>query len=184
MRAAGFSAITCSPDAASEATIASYGKGFELAELEAMAKTTARLDLPVLWSLMFGGPGETQATALETLRFIEEVVHPADVVMITTRMRVYPGTRLAKIVDAEGGTPPVLDLREPGQFYLSPQIEGSWLDAELLALTRRRDNVMTMDSGQKPMIAWIQRVQSLLGQRGPTWAAHPAMLRRKPTQHV
>ena len=184
MRSAGFSAITCSPDAASDATIASYGKGFARADLEAMAQTTARLDLPVLWSLMFGGPGETQATVLETLRFIEQVVHPSDVVMVTTRMRVYPHTRLADLVAQEGGAPPSLDLRDPGQFYLSPDVEGAWLDTELSALTKRRSNVMYMDSGQRAMVAWIQRVQALVGQRGPTWAAHPTMLRRKPIQHV
>ena len=182
MRSAGFSAITCSPDAAAPETIASYGKGFERPELDAMAETTARLDLPVLWSLMFGGPGETEATVLETLRFVEEVVHPSDVVMVTTRMRIYPHTRLAAVVEAEGGAPPVLDLREPGQFYLSPELEGDWLDTELSALTKRRNNVMYMDSGQKAMIAWIQRVQALVGQRGPTWAAHPAVLRRKPSE--
>ncbi len=178
MQAAGFSAITCSPDAAAPATIESYGKGFARADLDTMAATTARLDLPVLWSLIFGGPGETEDTVLETLRFVEEVVHPADVVMVTTRMRVYPHTRLAKVVEAEGGPPATLNLNDPGQFYLSPGLEGAWLDTELSALTNRRNNVMYMDSGQKAMVAWIQRVQALVGQRGPTWAAHPAVLRR------
>ncbi len=178
MRAAGFSAITCSPDAAAPSTIESYGKGFERAELDAMCDTTARLDLPVLWSLMFGGPGETEDSVLETLRWVEEVVHPADVVMVTTRMRVYPHTRLAQVLVDEGGDPPVLDLRTPGQFYLSPHVDGGWLDTELHALTRRRPNVMYMDSGQRAMVGFIQRIQALVGQRGPTWAAHPVVRRR------
>lgn len=184
MRDAGFSAITCSPDTAAEATIESYGKGFARADLDAMARTTARLDLPVLWSLMFGGPGETQATVQETIRFVNEVVHPSDVVLVTTRMRVYPHTRLARVVADEGGDPPVLDISAPGQFYLSPNVDGSWLDEQLADLAQRRDNVMYMDTGQSALIAWVQRVQALVGQRGPTWAAHPAMLKRRSNQHV
>jgi hypothetical protein len=115
------------------------------------------------------------------LRFIEEVVHPSDVVMVTTRMRVYPHTRLAAVVKAEGGPAPTLDLRDPGQFYLSPDVGAEWLDTELSAIARRRNNVMYMDSGQRAMVAFIQRIQAVVGQRGPTWAAHPAVRGRKPS---
>ena len=179
MKAAGFRAITCSPDTASAATIESYGKGFELADLEAMARNTRELDLPVLWSFMFGGPGETERTLLDTLQFIEEHIHPYDIVMVTTRMRIYPGTRLADIALREGGEEPVLDLRAPGQFYLSPALDPLTLDRALAGLAKRHDNVMRMEEGQRGVVGWVQRFQGLFGKGGPTWAAHPAVRRRR-----
>jgi hypothetical protein len=178
MKAAGFRTITCSPDAASPVTIESYGKGFTLADLENMARNTAELDLRVMWSFMFGGPGETEQTLRDTIHFIEEHIHPHDLVMLTARMRVYPGTQLAAIARDEGSQTPVLDPKASGQFYLSPALDAETLDAALAGLAERNANIMRMQGGQRDIVGWIQRMQSLSGKRGPTWAEHPAVRRR------
>jgi radical SAM superfamily enzyme YgiQ (UPF0313 family) len=179
MKAAGFRAITCSPDTASPATIESYGKGFVLADLENMARNTAELDLPVMWSFMFGGPGETEQTLRDTIHFIEEHIHPCDLVMLTTRMRIYPGTKLAAIARDEGSPTPVLDLKAPGQFYLSPDLDAGTLDGALAELAKRNSNVMRLQGGQRGIVGWIQLIQGLSGKAGPTWAEHPAVRRRR-----
>ena len=179
MKAAGFRAVTCSPDAAYAATIESYGKGFMLADLENMARNTAELDLPVMWSFMFGGPGETEQTLRDTIHFIEEHIHPHDLVMLTARMRVYPGTQLAAIARAEGSPTPVLDPKASGQFYLSPALDAGTLDDALAGLAKRNSNVMRMQGGQRGIVGWIQWLQGLSGRGGPTWAEHPAVRRRR-----
>lgn len=94
MKAAGFSAIWCSPDTAAPDTIRSYGKGFARDDLSIMARSAQELGFTVMWSFLFGGPGETEATIEETLRFAREEIPKDHPVMLTSRMRIYPGTEL------------------------------------------------------------------------------------------
>lgn len=178
MKEAGFCAIWCTPDTASEATIAAYSKDFTMRQLADTAAWTSDLRLPVMWSFMFGGPGETEATARETLAFIEQAIDPEHPVMLTARMRIYPGTRLEEIARAEGWPSPSLDPGEPRQFYLSPGIDAELLDGLLRDCKKRLPNVMFMEGAQARTLPWLQRIHSLFRQRVPLWATYPRSRRR------
>lgn len=178
MSEAGFCAIWCTPDTASEPTIASYGKDFTLQQLSDMARWTSELKLPVMWSFMFGGPGETEETVRQTLAFIEEAIDPDHPVMLTARMRIYPSTRLAEIAVEEGYPAPSLDLNEPRQFYLSPHLQAEQLDGMLRDVRARLSNIMFMEGSQARSLPWLQRVHSFFGQKEPLWVSYPKSRRR------
>ncbi len=175
MRDAGFTAVYCSPDAAAPGTIEGYRKDFTMDQLSAMARDSAELGLPVLWSFIFGGPGETPGTARETMRFVREEIDPFHVVMLTHRMRIYPGTALRELADGEGYPPFALDLREPGQFYLSSEITSEEIDALLLEAATTIGNVMSMAASQASIARMVQRIIGLTGWTKPNWKNYPKM---------
>ncbi len=178
MKAAGFSAIWCSPDTAAPETIRSYGKGFARDDLSVMARSAEELGFTVMWSFLFGGPGETESTVAETLRFAREEIPADHPVMLTSRMRIYPGTELARIVQAEGLPAPVLDPRVPGQFYLSSHVDAERLDAMLFEAHESLPNLMYLAAAQGPVVGLLQRMNGLLGRRQPTWADYAPIRRR------
>ena len=175
MRAAGFDTMWCSPDTASPVTIESYGKGFELEQLSQMVKDTAAVGIRVMWAFMFGGPGETEETVAETLRFIQEEIRPIDPVMFAARMRIYPGTKLEQLAAEEGYPKTVLDPFAPGQFYTSPHIVGAKLEELLCAAERRLTNVVFMDASQTADVKLWQHVFALIGRKVPVWADAPKL---------
>lgn len=178
MKDAGFNAVMCSPDTASQTLADSWGKGFQVDDLANLASDAADLDFPAMWSFMFGGPGETTATVTDTLSFIRSTIHPDHPVMLTARMRIYPGTSLARTAAAEGYAEPTLDPRADGQFYLAAGLDPAWLDEQLVAFKRERPNVMFMDGSQSRVLPWIHRARALMRQRGPAWTGYARTRRR------
>ncbi len=173
MKEAGFTAIYCSPDAASPATIEGYRKDFTMDQLARMARDTRELGLAVLWSFILGGPGETPETLAETLRFVREEIDPDHTVMLTPRMRIYPGTALLELAREEGYPPNELDLRMPGQFYLSSGIDGEELDAAIAEARATVANVMAMSAAQLKITYWLQRINAVTGHTKPNWKYYP-----------
>ena len=178
MKEAGFCAIWCTPDTASPTTIEAWGKDFTMQQLADMARWTSELQLPVMWSFMFGGPGETEETVKETLAFIEEAIDPDHPVMITARMRIYPSTRLAEVAVEQGYPAPVLDLNAPRQFYLSPELEPEQLDGLLRDARARLPNIMFMEGSQARSLPWLQRMHSFFGNKEPLWVSYPKSRKR------
>lgn len=74
--------------------------------------------------LLLGGPGETRETVLESLAFADSL--KLDMLKLTVGIRIYPGTPLEKIAQAEGLIAEGDDLLLP-RFYLAKGLEG-WLD--------------------------------------------------------
>lgn len=169
MAAAGFQAIWCSPDTAAPETLVSYGKGFDVEHLRTMVAASVDVGFTVMWSFLFGGPGETEQTVDETLRFVRDELPRHHPVLFTSRMRIYPGTRLAARAQEEGWPEPTLDPRAPGQFYLSPAVDPGWLDERLVATREALPNVMLLDAAQGPIVGVLQQLNGLLGRRSPTW---------------
>ena len=178
MARAGFRWISCSPDSAADPVLEVYGKGCTQADVAAMAQATRRVGLTVMWSFLFGGPGETIETARETVRFVEQAIHPDDTVILGARVRIYPNTRLAALATAEGYPQRSLDPAASGQFYLSPDVDARELDALLVGAHQRLPNVMFFGDGQTPMVGLLQRLNGLMKSGRPAWTAYPAMRRR------
>lgn len=84
--------------------------------------------------LLLGGPGETRDTVLESLRFAASL--PLDFLKLTTGIRIYPETELARIAVSEGGVASDDDLLVP-RFYLAEGLEG-WLQDEIARWTASR----------------------------------------------
>lgn len=154
MRQAGFVQIDCTPDTASPKMLKSMQKNFDRTILEQAATVIRESGLPTMWFFILGGPGETEETMDETLEFIEQYVHPLDMVHITSGLRVLPGTDLQEIAIGEGIIDAVDDLLLP-KFYFSPKLDKHAYYNKLNSFARRNLNFVP-SSESKPSPAMMQ----------------------------
>ena len=125
---AGFTQIDATPDTASPRMLKTLGKGFNLPEIEAMARMIRKFNLPTMWFFLFGGPGEDKRTFTETLDFIDKFIQPNDLVYMNAGLRIYPGTPLHKIAIEEGKISFTQSVFQPPAYYYSNRISKEYLD--------------------------------------------------------
>jgi anaerobic magnesium-protoporphyrin IX monomethyl ester cyclase len=186
MKRAGFTSVLCTPDSGSDRMLETLRKGFSV---EHVARTTAwaqEAGLAILWSFLFGGPGETEQTVRETVRFIETALGPQDRILCTVGLRVYPNTELERVARAHGAIPTDADLVTP-VFYCSPHILPARI-LELLDGSARRSQMLYLQTLQSLTIPWALRLQTALRMRGPLWREVPLYNRlagwaRPPQRH-
>ena len=133
------------------------------------AEVVRRHGIPCAWIFLLGGPGETEETVKETLRFAENQIGPRDVAFFNTGIRIYPGTELESIARRQG----VLS-RAPGDmllpvFYVSPVVDPSWMEQELKKSMDRHMNFLNMDSLGLSFLPTIHRIGYRFGLRPPLW---------------
>lgn len=100
MREAGCIGINFGVDSGSDAMLAALGHHFRAGDVRETARVCRQAGLSSMFDLMLGGPGETLETMRETIDLMREV--EPDRVGLAIGVRVYPGTRLARQVAAEG----------------------------------------------------------------------------------
>ncbi len=69
MESAGFVAMGVTIESAADAVLARMRKGFTAEDVRRAAEVVRRHRIPCLWILLFGGPGETEATVARDARF-------------------------------------------------------------------------------------------------------------------
>ena len=177
MKRAGFVGMGITADSAADAALAGLGKGFTSSDVHHAAEVVKRHGIPCAWIFLLGGPGETQETVRETLRFAERNVLPRDVAFFNVGIRIYPDTELASIARREGvlTVPPQAMLRPV--FYVTPQVEASWIMRELMRSMANHMNFINADSIGLPFLPTIHRVAYRLGVRPPLWR-HTRRIRR------
>ncbi len=142
---AGFRSFMITPESASETMIASYNKGFHKDEVVHAAEAINKTEFAAWWFFMIGGPKETNDTLQESLEFALKYLQKngrpvTHVAHFFTGVRIYPGTKLWKIADAEGFVP---DQADPLQTL--------WYVSEDLDLDLAVDQ-MTLAAAQSPEI--------------------------------
>jgi radical SAM superfamily enzyme YgiQ (UPF0313 family) len=174
MERAGFTGMGITAESASQAVLDALKKGFTSDDVANAAEVVGRHRLPCLWIFMLGGPGETEGTALETLRFAERHIRPSDAVFFNIGVRVYPGTEIEKRARSEGllSLGPA-EMVEP-VFYLSPQVDFQWLQRAIGGAVARNMNFITLDM---PHVRAVSRIAHLLGIKPPLWK-HTPFIRR------
>ncbi|MBI2922745.1 MAG: cobalamin B12-binding domain-containing protein [Planctomycetes bacterium] len=173
---AGFRSLICTAESASDTVIRNLRKGFTRADVENVARLTARAGLRTLWIFLVGGPGETPETVLETLDFIHRHTAPGDVSYITNGVRIYPYTALAGIAIQEGLVRSQEELIDP-KFYFSKALDRKWLRDTMIRHSRQDPRMITSERSQHPVIPWGLRVLSMLGVQKPFWRFVPAFNR-------
>ncbi|MBU2027629.1 MAG: radical SAM protein [Proteobacteria bacterium] len=123
MAAAGCVEVSLGFESGSERILRNMNKKFNLREIRQTAETLARHGIRQQGFLMLGGPGETQESVLESLTFADSL--PLDELKITTGIRIYPDTALARVAIDAGMISPDDDLLLP-KFYLVRELE-EWL---------------------------------------------------------
>ncbi len=146
-RRAGLYAAELGTDAASDAVLDALGKGFGFDEVVAAHRALVDARVPCAHFVMFGGPGETEATVAEGLSNLAALDHA--VVFAYAGIRLLPGTALARRAEAEGVLAPGASLLRPA-YYHAPGVDPGALAETLRAGFRgRRDRIFPPEEGQK-----------------------------------
>lgn len=146
MERAGFRGIGITAESASDKVLSSLGKGYGAGSVHHTAEVVNRHSLPCVWIFMLGGPGETDKTVEEILRFAEHSIRPTDTAFFNLGVRIYPGTELEAIARRQG----VLSLPEGEMlrpaFYVSPEVDPEWMVKKVKDSLSRHMNFINSDS--------------------------------------
>jgi radical SAM superfamily enzyme YgiQ (UPF0313 family) len=178
MERAGFVGIGLTVESAADEVLHGLCKGFTSRDVHAAADIVSRHHLPCAWIFMLGGPGETEDTVRETLRFARERILPRDVAFFNVGIRIYPGTGLEAIARQQGlllasGPDGML---QPA-FYVSPAVSAAWMRQQVNACMDRNLNFMSADTFTFPYLPLLYRMGHLLGIKPPLWR-HTAAIRK------
>jgi radical SAM superfamily enzyme YgiQ (UPF0313 family) len=169
MEQAGFVGIGITVESAADSVLDRLKKGFTARDVFNASEVIQRHRIPCLWVFMLGGPGETEETVQETLRFAEKCIGQRDVALFMIGIRIYPGTELENIARTEGVlTLPPLEMLEP-IFYLSPSINKEWLLKKVCGSMTAHMNFITPKVIGLPFLPAINFVGYWLGVKPPLW---------------
>ncbi|MBM4265109.1 MAG: radical SAM protein [Deltaproteobacteria bacterium] len=121
MARSGCKAIEFGTDAGSATMIENLKKEFDAEDLRRTSRLCHEHGLKFCHSLIFGGPGETEATVEETIDLMDELQPTAVIAM--TGIRILPGTGMVDIALRDGQIDPDDDLVYP-RFYIAPTLQG------------------------------------------------------------
>jgi radical SAM superfamily enzyme YgiQ (UPF0313 family) len=172
MNAAGFCAIGCTAESASDEMLVSLQKGFSADDLRRAAREFRALDAKRMWIFMLGGPGETEKTVAETSKFIEMELAPSDLVYVSRGIRILPGTELHATAIAEGVVSPEDDLLRP-TFYFSPQLTPEKAMEIVFGSTFPSANIISLSDGNSRVLPILQRAAHVAGISPPYWRHAP-----------
>jgi hypothetical protein len=177
MKRAGFKSVMCTPESASETTLKSLNKGFQKHAVERAARALREAGLPTYWFFMLGAPGETIATARETLAFCEANIPKTDMVLFSTGIRVYAGTPLERTCKDIGWFAENDPLFFPS-WFLSPELDLGELYGTLVRAAETHSNWMTnAETVISPRMASLMKgAFRMLGWKGPFWQHLPKFL--------
>jgi radical SAM superfamily enzyme YgiQ (UPF0313 family) len=119
MTAAGCDAVEFGTDSGSPAMLESLGKSFTTDQIREASRLCREAGLDFAHYILFGGPGETAGTVMESFALMDEVAPTAVIAM--TGIRIFPRTTLFDRAVAEGLIHREASLLEP-VFYVAPAV--------------------------------------------------------------
>lgn len=177
MEQAGFVGVGVTAESAADAALAGLRKGYTRAEVENAAQAVRRSNLPCFWLFLLGGPGETEATVTETLRFARRVVRPQDAAFFNVGIRIYPGTELERLAREQGLLSQSGDEMLEPVFYFSPELSLAWTLKQVRRAAAETLNLLHSGSLSHPWLPAINRLCRWLPLKPPIWR-HTRPLRR------
>lgn len=169
MERAGFVGMGITLESASDPVLKGLRKGFTSREVYRAAEIVKQHRIPCAWLFMLGGPGETEETVKETLRFAEKYIRPQDVAVFNMGIRIYPGTELESIARKQGVLSCSPEEMLSPVFYISPDVDTRWMEQEVKKTLRRNMNFIGTDHINVSFLQTIHRVGYRLGLRPPLW---------------
>lgn len=136
---AGCDAFEFGTDSGSPVMLQNLGKSFTTADVREASALCREHGVDFAHYILFGGPGESEQTVLESFALMDEVAPTAVIGM--TGIRIYPGTSLHRQALAEGVITTESSLLEP-VFYLSPAVRDSLCDLVTAEAMKRRNWVV------------------------------------------
>jgi radical SAM superfamily enzyme YgiQ (UPF0313 family) len=179
MERADFVGFVSTLESFSDEVLAGLNKGYTSREVARTVENSRSAGMARTWVFMFGGPGETERTASQTIRFIERSISSRDLVFIASGVRIYPGTELERIALREGVLSGDENLLEPA-FYFSPMIGRERLDTLLRNSMLAGNRTIMLSDMDWPIMPVMQRIHTMLHLKPPYWRyARPAMAARR-----
>lgn len=135
MLSAGCDAFEYGTESGSSIMLKNLGKSFTVEDVRSASLLCRQRNVDFAHYILFGGPGETRDTVLESFALMDELQPTAVIAM--TGIRVFPGTPLFRTALAEGIIDADTNMLEP-VFYISPYVKDEL--AELVvsqAVTRK-----------------------------------------------
>jgi radical SAM superfamily enzyme YgiQ (UPF0313 family) len=155
MARSGCKAIEFGTDAGAPTMIANLRKEFDADDLRRTSRLCHAHGIKFCHSLIFGGPGETEATIEQTIALMEELRPTAVIAM--TGIRILPGTGMVEVARRDGQIDPDDPLIEP-RFYLSPALGDALVD-RVDAYARQQPNWIVPGLGIKTNVAVLRRLR-------------------------
>jgi radical SAM superfamily enzyme YgiQ (UPF0313 family) len=136
MLAAGCDAVEFGSDSGSPLMLRNLCKSFTVEDLRMASRLCRDLGMDFAHYMLFGGPGETRETILESFALMDELEPTAVIAM--TGIRIYPNTALHSTAIDEGLLQDSTSLLEP-VFYISPLIRDCFADLVTSEAMKRRN---------------------------------------------
>jgi radical SAM superfamily enzyme YgiQ (UPF0313 family) len=161
LKRAGCASVEFGTDCSTDATLAGMRKSFGWAEVEESSRLFSQAGISTSHFIIFGGPGETEATVRQGLANISRL--EGTVVFACAGVRVMPGTEVHRLALRQGRLAASDSLLEPRYYF--DQVEPAWLHQAIVeGFGGRRDRVY-------PPTPDLDKVSAFhtLGYRGPVW---------------
>ena len=134
MARAGCRQVSLGFESGSDGILRTFNKQFGKEEVRAVSRMFGEAGVERRGFLLLGGPGETKDTVEESLSFADSL--NLESLKITTGIRIYPRTPLARTAIAGGVLGPEEDLLKP-RFYMAAGL-GDWLPERIAAYSVSR----------------------------------------------
>jgi len=136
---AGCDAFEFGTDSGSPVMLRNLGKSFTTEDVRAASALCREHGVDFAHYILFGGPGETEETLLQSFALMDDVAPTAVIGM--TGIRIYPGTTLHRQALKEGIITPDTSLLE-SIFYISPAVRDTLCDLVTTEALKRRNWVV------------------------------------------
>ncbi|ABW68369.1 B12-binding domain-containing radical SAM protein [Desulfosudis oleivorans] len=120
MASAGCKEVSLGFESGSAQMLRAFNKKFTPDDVRAVSAALKQFNIKQTGFLLLGGPGETEQTIQESLAFVESL--NLDATKITSGIRIYPETQLARQAVAQGIIAPDDTLLFP-RFYMAPAVK-------------------------------------------------------------
>ncbi|MBC8394708.1 MAG: radical SAM protein [Deltaproteobacteria bacterium] len=136
MSKAGCSEVSLGFESGCQKILDGMNKRFSTESIRRASRMLESHGIRQMGFLLLGGPGETKKTVEESFEFVESL--PLDALRITSGIRIYPDTDLAKLAVEEGKIPSETDLLFP-RFYMVEGLE-NWVRQTVKERAKDRPN--------------------------------------------
>ena len=144
--------------------LANLGKSFGVDQVRSASRLCGEKGIDFAHYILFGGPGESEATIDESFALMDELAPSAVIAM--TGIRIFPGTALYHQALRDGVITPETSLLEP-VFYIAPAIRETMCDmVAQRALARKNWVAPGMEINMSDAMLDALRRFPL---RGPSW---------------
>lgn len=118
---AGCAGVDFGADSGSDKMLRSLNRHFRAVDLVSTAKLCHQHDIPFMYDLLLGAPGETRESVRESIELMQRI--EADCVGLSMGVRIYESTEIAKYVRAQGDAacnPHVYGAKVDNPFFMRP----------------------------------------------------------------